>query len=54
MYENSIQTMSGYVARKYDNGENIIMILNELKIPILKKPNSLDSTSDDVDKDTYK
>ena len=35
MYETSIRLMSGYVARKYDNGDNIKIIFNELKIPTL-------------------
>ena len=35
MYESSIRLMSGYVARKYDNSDNIKMILNELNIPTL-------------------
>ena len=42
--------MSGYVARKYDNGGDIKMILNELKIPTLEKTEALDSMSDNVDK----
>ena len=54
MYENSIQIISGYVAIKYDSGDNIKMILNELKIPTLEKPNALDSTEDYLDKDIYK
>ena len=35
MYENSVRLTSGYVARKYDNGDDIKMILKELKIPAL-------------------
>ena len=50
MYETSIHIMSGYVARKYDNGGDIKMILNELKIPTLEKPEALDSMPDNVDK----
>ena len=30
------------------------IILNELKIPTLEKPNALDSTEDYLDKDIYK
>ena len=40
--------MSGYVARKYDNVDDIEMILNELKMPTLEKPEALDSMIDDV------
>ena len=54
MYENFIQIISGYVAIKYDNGDNIKMILNELEIPALEKPNALESMADDVEKDVYK
>ena len=46
--------MSGYVARKYDNGYDIKMILNELKLPTLEKTEALDSMTGDVDKDIYK
>ena len=53
MYETSIRIMSGYIARKYDNGDDIKMILNELKIPTPEKPEALDSTEDGVDKDVY-
>ena len=54
MYEKSLQPMNAYVTRKYDNSDNIKMILNELKIPTLEKPNALDSTEDYLDKDIYK
>ena len=54
MYENSIRLMSGYVARKYNNRDDIKMIFNELKMPTLDKPEALDSMTDDVDKDIYK
>ena len=54
MYENSIRLMSGYVARKYDNGDDIRITLNELKMPTLEKPDTLDSTADGVDKEIYK
>ena len=43
--------MSGYVARKYDNGDDIKMILSALKIPTLEKPEALDLMADNVDKD---
>ena len=46
--------MSGYVARKYDDGDDIQMILNELNMPTLYKPDALDSMSDYVDQDIYK
>ena len=46
--------MSGYVASKYDNGDDIKMILSDLKMPILGKPEALDSMADDVDKDIYR
>ena len=39
---------------KYDNGEDIKMILNELKMLTLEKPKDLDSMPDDVDKYIYK
>ena len=45
--------MSRYVARKYDNGDDIKMILNKLKMPKLEKPETLDSMPDNVDKDIY-
>ena len=50
MYETSIHIMSGYVARKYDNGDDIKMILNELNLPTLENPKALDSLTDGVDK----
>ena len=46
--------MSRYVASKYDNGDDIKMILNELNMPTLDKPEYLDSMADDVDKYVYK
>ena len=46
--------MSGYVARKYDNRDNIKMILNDLKMPTLEEPEALDSIADGVDKDIYR
>ena len=45
--------MSGYVTRKYDNGDDIKLMLKKLKIPTLEKPKALDSMADDVDKDIY-
>ena len=54
MYETSICLMSGYVARKYDNGDDIKMILNELKMPKLENPEALDSMADSFDKYIYK
>ena len=53
MYETSIRLMIRYVARKYDNGDNIKMILNKLKMPTLEKPEALDSIADNMDKDLY-
>ena len=53
MYKNSICIMSGYVTRKYDNGDDIKMILNELKKSTLEKLEALDSMTDDMDKDIY-
>ena len=46
--------MSGYIASKYDNGDDIKMILNELKMPTLEKPEALDSMADGVDKEIYR
>ena len=46
--------MSGYVARKYDNGDDLKMMLNDLKMPTLEKPEDLDSMADNVDKDIYR
>ena len=54
MYKTFIHIMSGYVARKYDNGDDIKMILNELKMPTLDKPKAFDLMVDDIDKDIYK
>ena len=48
IYETSIRTMSGYVARKYDNGDDIKTILSNLQMTTLEKPEALDSTADDV------
>ena len=42
--------MSGYITIKYNNGDDIKMILNELKMHKLENPNTLDSVSDNVDK----
>ena len=49
MYDNSIRLISGYVAWKYDNRDDIKMILNELKMPTLEKHEDLDSMEDDVE-----
>ena len=46
--------MSGYVARKYDNGDDIKTTLNKLKMLTLEKPKDLDSMADDVYKGIYK
>ena len=46
--------MSGCVARKYDNGDYIKMILNSLKMSTLEKPRYLDSIADKVDKEDTK
>ena len=43
--------MSGYVAREYDNGDDIKMILNELKMPTLEKTKALDSMAHGLDKE---
>ena len=53
MCETSIRLMSGYTARKYDDEDDVKMILNELKMPTLEKPKALDSTEDNVDKEIY-
>ena len=42
IYKTSIRLMSRYVTRKYDNRDDIKMILNELKIPTSEKPEALD------------
>ena len=46
--------MSGYVARKYAKRDGIKMIVSDLKVPMLEKPEDLDSTADNVDKDIYR
>ena len=46
--------MSVHVARKYDNGDDIKMILNKLKMPTLENPKALNSMADGVDKDIYR
>ena len=53
MYKTSIRIRNGYVARKYDNGDDIKMILNELNMPTYENPEALDSMADGVDKDIY-
>ena len=45
--------MSGYVANKYDNRDDIKMILINLQTPTLDNPEALDSTADDIYKDIY-
>ena len=46
MYKTSIRTVSGYVARKYNNGDNIKMKLSDLQMPTLEKPEALDSMAE--------
>ena len=46
--------MIGYVARNYNNGDNIKIILSDFKMTTLEKPKDLYSTADDVDKDVYR
>ena len=46
--------MSRYTTRKYDNSDNIKMILNELKIPAMDNNITLERISDYVDKEIYK
>ena len=53
MYETSTRLMGGYVTSKYDNGDDIKMILNELKMPTLENPEALDSMADVKHKDIY-
>ena len=48
IYETFICIMSGYVARKYAKRDGIKMIVSDLQIPTLEKPEDLDSTADDV------
>ena len=50
IYKTSIRIMRGYAAKNYDNGDDIIMIPNDLKMPTLENPKALDSMADDVDK----
>ena len=54
MYGTSIRLISGYVARKYENCDEIKTILNKLKMTTLEKPKALDSGADAVDKEIYK
>ena len=42
MYKTSIRLMIIYIARKYDIGDDIKMILNELKMSTSEKPEALD------------
>ena len=53
MYETSIHIMTVYVTRKYENWDDIRMILNKLKMSTLEKPKDLDSMSEEVNKDIY-
>ena len=41
-------------SQKYDNGDEIKIILNELKISTLEKPKDLDSRDEKVYKEIYK
>ena len=54
MFKTSIHIISGYVARKYDNGDDIKMKINESKMPVLEKPKYLDSMANGVYKEIYK
>ena len=54
MYETFIRIMYGYVARKYDNGDEIKTTLNKLNMSTLENKKALDSVSDEVDKYIYK
>ena len=46
--------MGVYIARKYDNRDDIKMILSDLQLPTLEKPKALDSTAENLDKDIYR
>ena len=46
--------MSGYVGRKYDNVDDIKIILSLFKTPTLENPESLDSMADNMYKDIYR
>ena len=48
MYETSIWILSIYFTRKYDNGDEIKIILNKLKKPTLENPKALDSGAYDM------
>ena len=54
MNENFIFLMRGYFASKYENGDDVKIILNEFKIHTLENPKALYSMTDDVDKYIYK
>ena len=54
IYDTSISTMSGYVVRKYDNRDDIKTILSDLQMPMLEKPEALDSMAEDVGTDIYR
>ena len=42
--------MIGYVASKYNNGDDIKIIFKDLKMPTLEKPGALDAMADEVGK----
>ena len=46
--------MSRYAAKKYDNRDDIKMILSNLQMPTSEKPKALDSMEDDMDKYIYR
>ena len=46
--------MSRYVSSKYDNGDVIKIILNELKMHSLEKPETLDSMAEGIDTYLYR
>ena len=54
MYKTSTRIMSEYIVRKYNNGDEIKMILNKFKMPTLENPKALDSMADGVEKDIYR
>ena len=54
MHRTSIHIISGYVASKYNDRDNIKMTINELKMPTLEKTEALDSMADGLDKDIYR
>ena len=42
--------MRGYAAMKYNNRDDIKMILSNLKTPTLEKPEALDSMAENTEK----